>query len=114
MSNYTPYKHAEVICAWAQGKPIQYYCPHEEKWKYLTDPSWFETMQYRIKPEPKYVTKYKIAYCLPTNNWFVTEEYYDSADNFKCFYNTEKPHTCHKILSAVRLENTAKQFEVKE
>ena len=111
-NKYTPHKHAEVICAWAQGKPIQYYCPNEQKWKYLTDPSWFENMQYRVKPETKYVTKYKIAdYNTEHGYWFLTEDYWESVSDYvnrPLMNGKYKPD----LYSPVLLANTVKLFEV--
>lgn len=94
-----PHKHAEVIKGWADGKPIEFYCKYDKKWKPLTDPYWFEVVQYRIKPEPKFVIKYRVA--IDTKNgWELIDEYYDP--NSLC------------MIGTIVLTNTAKQFEVKE
>jgi len=51
-----PHKHAEVIKAWADGAQIQFRNVTTEKnWTDLPfcSPSWYETVEYRIKPDPK-------------------------------------------------------------
>ena len=58
-----PHKHCELIKAWADGAKIQFRphpdcgwcdCPHNE-------PSWHDSQEYRIKPEPVtlYVNEYE-------------------------------------------------------
>ncbi len=47
----TPHKHADLIKAWADGAEIETY--ETGKWMLVSKPNWFETHQYRIKPEPK-------------------------------------------------------------
>ncbi len=50
----TPHKHAEIIKAWADGEPIQFYYDEEKEWKDCDlQPSWHPLNLYRIKPEPK-------------------------------------------------------------
>jgi hypothetical protein len=48
-----PHKHAELIKAWADGAEID--CSYDGiNWEpILGTPSWLESCQYRIKPEPK-------------------------------------------------------------
>jgi hypothetical protein len=52
-----PHKHAEVIKAWADGKEVEYLSVTTNKWELISGPypSWIETREYRIKPEPKKV-----------------------------------------------------------
>jgi len=46
------HKHADLIIEWANGAQIQ--CMRSDHtWVDDLDPSWLETTQYRIKPEPK-------------------------------------------------------------
>lgn len=49
-NKYTPHVHAEVIKAWADGKPIEY-LDDSGIWRRCFSPSWLEDYQYRVKPE---------------------------------------------------------------
>lgn len=46
----TPHKHAEVIKAWADGAKIECRGPKSPDWIDSTDPQWFESHYYRVKP----------------------------------------------------------------
>ena len=46
------HKHADLICAWANGAEIQLYHTDTEKWVDAPTPLWFDC-EYRVKPEPK-------------------------------------------------------------
>lgn len=48
---YTPHVHAEVIKAWADGKPIEWRENPSEDWQLIKDPSFVEDFEYRVKPE---------------------------------------------------------------
>ena len=50
-----PRRHAEVIKAWADGAKIQYRNNDMKDWDDMPEcsPLWYETVEYRIKPEPK-------------------------------------------------------------
>lgn len=45
-------KHCECIVAWAEGKTIQFESVGGN-WKDVPHPVWDNTVNYRIKPEPK-------------------------------------------------------------
>lgn len=48
------HKHCNLIIAWANGAEIEYRGNQDgAKWLTTTFPSWFEDMEYRIKPTPK-------------------------------------------------------------
>lgn len=50
-----PHKHAELIKAWADGAEIQVRSSkkeHDPQWINTERPSWDDTLEYRIKPEP--------------------------------------------------------------
>ena len=47
------HKHADLICAWANGAQIQYYDAIMCRWSDNENPKWYEEMKFRIKPEPK-------------------------------------------------------------
>lgn len=49
----TPHKHAELIKAWADGAEIEVRMGTDDDWLTLTPhPAW-DSVEYRIKPEPK-------------------------------------------------------------
>ena len=54
------HKHYDCIVAWAEGKEIQYrrndrlyYHDYWQDFEKEHPPTWFESFEYRIKPEPK-------------------------------------------------------------
>ena len=47
------HKHADLICAWANGAKIQYYDAIMCRWSDNENPKWYEEMKFRVKPEPK-------------------------------------------------------------
>ena len=47
------HKHADLICAWANGAQIQYYDAIMCRWSDNENPKWYEGIKFRIKPEPK-------------------------------------------------------------
>jgi hypothetical protein len=49
----TPHKHAELIKAWADGAEIEMLFTVEDNWVSTKSPSWYASVEYRIKPEPK-------------------------------------------------------------
>jgi hypothetical protein len=48
----TPHKWSKEIHAWADGAEIQYYEPMGNQWLPAEMPSWYEHIEYRIKPDP--------------------------------------------------------------
>jgi hypothetical protein len=55
MTTYTPHKWADVIKAWAEGKPIQYFSIADNSWRECAPGTswWGNLVIYRIKPEKK-------------------------------------------------------------
>lgn len=47
-----PHKHAALIKAWADGAQIQFLNP-DDRWLDAGSPTWSNSVEYRIKPEPK-------------------------------------------------------------
>ena len=47
------HKHCEVIKAWADGAEIEFKSPSKENWECISEPSWLDSNEYRVKPEPK-------------------------------------------------------------
>ena len=54
------HKHAELIKAWADGAEIECYCRFTSRWFYKPNPNWSESLEYRIKPKPKWTPKYRL------------------------------------------------------
>lgn len=48
----TPHKHKDLIIAWANGAKIQYRTAGDG-WESASTPTWRESYEYRIKPQPK-------------------------------------------------------------
>lgn len=48
---YTPHVHAEVIKAWADGKPVEWREHPSGYWKWTGSPKFIEDYEYRVKPE---------------------------------------------------------------
>lgn len=45
--------HYDVIVAWAEGEPIEYFNSLEQQWQRNYDPDFYPHVQYRIKPAEK-------------------------------------------------------------
>lgn len=77
---YTPHVHAEVIKAWADGKPIEArHAPHRE-WEPVESPRWNPLWQYRVKPEE--VVDYTVVF----SNSVVGANYFPSTDRAVTYY----------------------------
>ena len=81
------HKHADVIIAWAEGKDVQIWDDVAKRWWGVTNPSFYEDREYRIKPPAK---KYRLAlfdlhcetsFVKAANNEFGTGEY-EKSRNF--------------------------------
>ncbi len=80
-----PHKHKDIIIAWANGAQIQYWSKVNCEWKDLVDLTWYESMEYRIKPKAK-VKKYLFAFSCkdaPRKFFLSTSFYKDKKDFFK-------------------------------
>ncbi len=67
----TPHKHADVIIAYANGAVIETRHNINYAWKEIKNPAWFDSREYRIKPEEK-KPKFKIGdyvYKLSGSEW---------------------------------------------
>lgn len=51
MKELKPHVHVEFIKAWADGHQIEYFDETVNAWKELEYPNFYETTQYRIKPQ---------------------------------------------------------------
>lgn len=65
----TPHKHAEVIKKWADGYVVQARIGDEDRWGIITNPSWYEHYQYRVKPT---ASRYRVALIKGYNGYFTT------------------------------------------
>jgi len=43
--------HKKAFDAWLRGEKIEYYSPSDGRWIEVSDPAWFESSRYRIKPK---------------------------------------------------------------
>ena len=57
---YTPHVHAEVIKAWADGKPIEWRKNPSKDWLLIENSGFLKEHEYRIKPEE--VVDYALVY----------------------------------------------------
>jgi len=57
---YTPRVHAEVIKAWADGKPVEWREHPSDYWRLIGSPAFVEDYEYRVKPEE--VVDYTIVF----------------------------------------------------
>jgi len=53
-----PHKHAECIKAWADGAEIEVRSDGYDTWESIEMPTWFNCLEYRIKPQPVIVKQY--------------------------------------------------------
>lgn len=51
-----PHKHAALIKAWADGAQIQSRSNEAQPWTDAKSPMWYESTQYRLKPQNRVVT----------------------------------------------------------
>ncbi len=51
------HKHADAIIAWAEGAEIEARSSADRKWVVTRNPTWWEDVEYRVKP----VKKYRVA-----------------------------------------------------
>lgn len=81
----TPHKHADLIIAWAKGAEIQYNYANAEWYDFPNNvPNWDINVQYRIKPEKKWVriAEYPSS-GLVVYSSEVSEKYAEGSPSFK-------------------------------
>ena len=106
ISTKNPRKHSELIKQWAEDDSLEIQASMDDGQWYdvVGTPRWNSATNYRIKP--KKVTKWKWAYTTGlTNHTMLTNEYFSSLEELQS-------QRTQKIKSAVKLEWTAKEFEV--
>ena len=47
------HKHYETIMAWANGAEIEMKDKLTGEWREVISPSWYNLLEYRVRPEPK-------------------------------------------------------------
>lgn len=81
---------APIIQAWADGKAVQFYAEGMGAWQDFdrTDPDWFDSCQYRIKPEPKTrpMTRGEVLYMVTTTPAMVVR-YHGDDPSLPMFYD---------------------------
>ena len=81
---YTPHVHAEVIKAWADGKPIEWRKNPSKDWLLIENSGFLKEHEYRIKPEE--VVDYALVY----ENGTVAAQFCPSLNNVHL-----TAHACH-------------------
>lgn len=81
-NKYTPHVHAEVIKAWADGKPIEYKSGVDRQWVLIDNPSFLVDFEYRVKPEE--VVSYTVVHPLGTPG----SHFHPSKEEADSFYNS--------------------------
>lgn len=81
---YTPHVHAEIIKAWADGKPIEWRRKSSPVWEMLSSdrPGWYSENEYRVKPEEV------VSYTVVFSNGVAGTHYRPSMDDAKLCYFT--------------------------
>ena len=49
----TKHIHYDTIMAWANGAAIEMFDPSAETWHDVDNPSWYGSIDYRVKPQPR-------------------------------------------------------------
>jgi hypothetical protein len=60
LGDIVKHKHCELIKLWADGAGIQWRRQGCNDWEDIIDPSWVDTIEYRVKPE---TVRYRVAIC---------------------------------------------------
>lgn len=96
-----PHVHAELIKAWAENTTLKFQCRFPEPSRdwvdcQISSPNWTESLEYRIKPEPKPdVVRYARAACYEYDDYFETKyttywtSFRSGQDNLKATFNGE-------------------------
>ena len=97
-----PHVHAEVIKAWADGKPVEWrICPPED-WQLIENPGFVKDYEYRIKPEE--VVDYTIVLADARPGAIFTSTISDLSD----YYHTEN---VQGYMKRTRLHRKVVSFE---
>jgi len=78
--------HYNVIVAWAEGKPIEYFNSLEQQWRCADNPDFYPHVQYRIKPRESKEWEQRLLY------------EYESGGTVECWCN-------QKLISSWNVSN---------
>ena len=53
MKQHKQHKWHKEIKAWADGAEIEHKHTYQDEWKSVTTPNWAQSLEFRIKPQPK-------------------------------------------------------------
>ena len=85
-------KHHDIICAWARGESIEWRASAEDEWsRGSLRPHWYDSYEYRIKPETKELFTC-MRYDRPDPNWHMKQTGFD---NIKAVFDEKT----HKLIS---------------
>ena len=84
-----PHKHAELIKAWADGAEIQFRRDQEFEWLDAGhNPEWYNSFEYRIKPQPKPDVEYK-THIRWDKGWQLVDTTSTKSANLKLTFDSE-------------------------
>jgi hypothetical protein len=102
---YTPHVHAEVIKAWADGKPVEWRICSPEDWQLIENPGFIEDYEYRIKPEE--VVDYALVY----GNGVVASQFYPSTRHVYSFTSASHYELRQGFVKRTRIDGKVISFE---
>ena len=71
------HKHAELIKAWAEGAEIECYCRFTSRWFYKPNPNWSDSLEYRIKPKPKWEKRQEVPLFYERYDCYIPQKIHD-------------------------------------
>ena len=71
------HKHAELIKQWADGAEIECYCRFTSRWFYKPNPNWSESLEYRIKPKPKWEKRQEVPLFYERYDCYIPQKIHD-------------------------------------
>jgi len=71
------HNHAELIKAWAEGAEIECYCRFTSRWFYKPNPNWSESLEYRIKPKPKWEKRQEVPLFYERYDCYIPQKIHD-------------------------------------
>jgi len=72
-----PHKHSEIIKQWAEGAEIECYCRFTSRWFYKPNPNWSESLEYRIKPKPKWEKRQEVPLFYERYDCYIPQKIHD-------------------------------------
>lgn len=102
---YTPHKHAGVIKAWADGKPVEWREHPSDYWRLIGSPAFIEDYEYRVKPEE--VVDYALVY----ENGVVAGQFYPSTNDVHMFTGVNHYVSRQGFVKRTRIDGKVNSFE---